>query len=484
MTKLEHHLRVEISEDGMVATIFPIARYPRQRIKTRHVLQLLEQNAVCWGVLEDAVGDFLQRWKHGHIEHPWVIARGRPPAPARGRSLKRIAPPARSGRDPVELLPLYVKGGEALFREVDAKAGRPGMTVRGQASRPSEILPRDVAPGLGIQVQNGTWFAERTGFLKKEGERVSISSTLIHRHDLPAAEYHWAHDAEIHGTVEEGVKLRIGGDLRVSGTVAAGVVVQVAGDLTIEGDVAGSRTTRLEVVGGVTVENVGECEILAGDDIVLNGLAHHAHCRTRGSFQADGEAARVIGGEVESVSGAVIREVGDTNGTPTRVRVGRARWVEEQIRALDAELKGWIQYSARIVEHFEARYASLLADRSKIYKLDEAERLRFEEARAEATREQARIDARIAEIQTFKQRLVERRTVDARAVIRVERAYRGCEFGVRSQSYEVKGQPIEKMVLCISPTSHRVLPVPQTIFDSADPDSLFTGESEYIRLSR
>ena len=68
---------------------------------------------------------------------------------------------------------------------------------------------------------------------------------------------------------------------------------------------------------------------------------------------------------------------------------------------------------------FEERYDPLLRDRALIYRLPEDERRAFERERDRVTAEQLRVDHRIAELRTLKERLLGGSIVDRKAVIRV-----------------------------------------------------------------
>ncbi|MCI0652246.1 MAG: FapA family protein [Planctomycetes bacterium] len=467
MQELLQRISIERASDGMQASIRPLCGIGDLAPSVDEICNLLQSCGIRHGLSEEQISQFLAAWKRGELAGSWVIARGTPPVAAIPSIVRRLDPARRSGRNAVELLPLYVRKGEAVLYREEGEPGVPGRDVGG-AAVPPPGADQIVVPGEGIAEEGQVWRATESGFLWQEGGKISIGATLRHRQDLPPGDYHWPGDARISGGIPRNTRLRLEGSLFLGGDVGDAVTIEADGDVHIGGVIEGGKTTRVEASGDIRAGEVHHAALLAVGDIYVAGGCLHASCRCRGKFIAEASRGRLVGGRVEAVSGAALQEVGDPQGVRTLVTVGRARWIEEEIQTLDQEQRRWVAYTARLVKEYEERFAPILADRARIYRLPEAERMEFEEAREEVLREQARIESRIAELRTLKERLAEARPRDKHAVIRIERAHRDCLFAIADKTFEVTKPLVESLVLSVSTQTRRILPIPLAVYDSSD----------------
>ncbi len=469
MTSPVEALQVEIARDGMSASILPLASEPPPGMKARHVREALAARGVCFGIDENAIAELLAAWQEGRAKEPAVVARGVAPVPANAGGLVRLDPPSRSGRNPVELLPLYVRMGERIFAVEPPRGSRDGTDVLGRPCVSNlEESPVNLRPGPGITVEGAVWTAAVPGFLCQSDGSIRVVGIMMHRHDLPAGDYHWSGDVEVYGALRDGTRIRASGSILAAGGIDGDVVLEAGGSVVIQGAVRGGGKMRVEALGSVTADELEGGAVLAGGDVLVAGACVDTCIRTRGRFIGEGVGSRITGGRVEAVTGAVIGgEVGDARGTPTRVTVGLANWVLEQANSLDTEIRRWVVHNATVVESFERRHQSLLAHRPRIYRLPEEARRRFEAEREQLAGEQSYVDARIVELRRLKEMLLAAPTQERGAVIRIGRAHRGASFAIGGQTHEVRAGTLESVVLTISPKSKRILPVPQGVYDSS-----------------
>ena len=476
MDHLSRALRLEVTPDAMEARLSALTPRVHAGLRLPDLIRFLKQQGIVHGVLEDEVAQFLGAWKRSRKASAWTVARGTLPTSESEGGLRRLDPPPRNGRDPVELLPLFVKKGDALFVREGRCEGTPGRDVRGQPFLGVlESDAQDLSPGVGIVVDGRTWRAEGTGFLEVLGNVVYVVPRLIHRHDLPVARYRWDGDAELLGAVRPGTRLSVAGNLVIIGDVGADVKIHAGGNLTIHGCVTGDNTTRLEAAGTMELGELQRATLLAGRDARAQGPCVGCHICTRGRFTCDGPTGLVFGGHIEAVRGVSLGELLSDDKIACRVQVGHAGWLHEHGQDIEEEVKRWLSYSQGLVTGFENRHDRLLRDRARIYRLPKDERQAFERERERVTAEQLRVDHRIAELRTLKGRLLEGSIVDRKAVIRVRRTSRGTVFGIGSLTSAVRQPELGPVVLVASRRSQRILPIPQSVYDSSD-----MGEPELV----
>lgn len=466
MAQIHDRLRIDVSGDGLLATALPVRRAPRSTVKVRHVVALLRDCGVTFGVDEAAIREFLRSWQKEQSAPPVVVARGLPAKPATSSELRRILPPPRSGKDPIELLPLFVKAGETLF---SVRPGSPGSSGRDVRGREIPVPPSDQnewVPGPGIRVHANQWIAARTGFLESEAARISVASRLLHQRDLPVAEYEWSGNVTIQGNVETGTRLKASGDVEIVGHIADDVRIVAGGGLRVDGDVEG-RATELLASGDIHLRSVHHADIRAKGDIFVSELCRDAHCRTYQSFHCSDSGSLVIGGKVEAVRAAFLFDVGG-DGIRTEVVAGTSDWIYDEIRKLEDEIRSWEKHYMRVHAGFQARFSHLIQNRADIYRLPDDQREQYEDAQAAVVAEQRRIEEVISGIRGRQMNLSRARGGSEGSVVRIEgHAHPGSHFTLRRRPYVVSGKSISDVALTLASKGKRVIAIPRLIYDSS-----------------
>lgn len=468
MKHIHDRLRVEVAPDALVATVVPVRRYPRKVVKLRHLDELLRARGVVCGLDSVRMEEFLAAWRQGVVQGPWVVAQGKRPEDPRIQDYRRVHPPARSGRDPVELLPLFVRHGEAVIAVQKGRPGKPGLSVRGNAipcaAEPDPLILR---PGEGLEAEGSLWRARRTGFLRREGEWISVTNVLSHRHDLPPGEYRWDGPGEILGDVPAGATLHLAGTVTVGGNVHDTATIQAGGDVLIRGIVAGAGQVRIQAEGAFTCKAIESATIVAVGHVVVEETCRGAHVRTLGTFRMPPPSALLCASRIEALQGAELQEVGDAPGASTIV-VGATEWLDAELLNLEEEIRRWHRHHARLYEEFHARYTQLLEDRASIHRLPAEARERFEAEHQRVTAEQERVDAAIARLRTRQSTIGQHRRRDEGAVIRVSgRAPATTTCTVRRRTYRMRPEGVEGVVLHLAPGGSRVVAVPCQIHDAS-----------------
>ena len=463
---LQAFVQVEISPDGLEATLFPLRQAPLCDL-VASLRQLLRDHKISFGIVNERIDEFATRWQKDEVQEPWVVATGQPAVNAEPRQCRRVHPPVRSGVDPVELLSLFVREGETVFSIEEPTEGRAGTTVTGELLEPGFGSAADFSAGPGLVIDGDLWKAGRTGFLlSREGE-ITVSKTLTHGRSLPVGEYLWDGDAEIQGDLPDGTRLSLGGSLVLSGSVGEDVEIQSGGDVLIHGAVGSRRTTKISAQGSIRARNVASCLLTAGKDVEVSGGFWRSTCRTHGTFKTT-DSGVFVGGKVEAVQGAVLHDVGDPSGTDTQVLVGSSNWVNEAIRELELEVNHWNRHYCVLYDRLQLKFLGALRDRRKLQKLSQSDRKRFMSAERELAKEEKRVQGMIARLRARQKVLDQASTSDDRAVIRIEgRAHRNCKFSVRERVYEVSEEGIARVTLRLPKEVRRVIAVPNMIYDAS-----------------
>ena len=465
---IQQYLRVDVAPDGLTASLYPTSACPARTPKPRDLIEVLARAGVVEGVDPDVLALFIEDWDRGTIVGPRVVATGTAPKPAAVPSLKRVAPPARSGQDPVELLPLFVKRDEVIFALGSTGTARVGRSVRGEVTQPDPRAAGGPVPGSGILVRDGRWVATETGFLVIAGDRIDVSHVLTHNRDLPPGDYRWNGDAVIRGDIPTGCSLRIDGSIRVEGTIHDGVVVRATGNVEITGAVEG-HDSRVVATGDVHVGAAIGSTLTAEGNVTVQRETQLATVRARGRFIADSNESRVRGARIDAVAGAAIHVIEELRSQRTTVSVGSSEWIVEECKAIEGEIERWIAYRDKQFEAFRSRYGKLLENRARIHRLPPAARREFEAAQKSVRLEQERVDQKICELRTRQNDLDRKRTRDDSAVVDVKNgAPDGTRFAVRGREYLVSGTLPKGHTICVNQETGRAHAVPTGIFVSSE----------------
>ncbi len=467
--EIRQSLQLELGEARMRAVVRPLTPVPPRGLTAGQLSKFFESRGICHGLEKETVQALLSRWKI-RDQGPWLIAEGTPAQAGRPDGLERLAPPPRSGADDVELLPLYVKRGDRLFRQRGPREPRPGIDVLGDKVEPPETpAPANLQAGNGIVVEDGIWTARASGFLHADEGVLRIIKTLIHYHDFGSGTLRWPSDAKFFGSIGPGATIEVGGSLSIDGDVGADVQLSAESDLRIGGSIRGGGTARIEAVGRIQLHCAEGALITAGGDIVVEKSLIGCRCRTRASLRAGGDGCTILGGNVDAIGGAEVFDVGLDRGHRARIAVGRASWINDEMRASEAEIRRWALYHGKLFDDFRRRRGELVQDRSQIWHIPEKEREAFHKDEEEVLAEQQRVDERISRLRSRLEGLSASREVDPRAVIQIHGTVDGLSaLSVRGRRYECGRKPLRGLTIGIFGDTKRVCAVPTALFQSSE----------------
>ncbi len=245
-----------------------------------------------------------------------------------------------------------VTKGQELYRRIPPKLGKPGTDVRGN----------DIAglPGKDIRIVlgNGTIVAENDPDLvvsTMEGE-VILKNGVLHISELhevkgdvdfSTGNIIFKGSVKINGTVRAGFSVEAGGSIQINGNVED-ATVKSDNDITILGGLVGNGQGFVKSGRDVFLKFVENQHVDAERDIVLNGVAYHAHLRAGRSIIAKGGKGTIVGGESEAKHSVEAARFGSVACVPTTVKTGIDPALAEKLKALDEEIAQTRETSEKI----------------------------------------------------------------------------------------------------------------------------------------
>lgn len=240
-----------------------------------------------------------------------------------------------------------VEKGQVIVIYKPARAGEDGMTVKGKPilAKRARDLPPLKGRGFTRQEDGVTYTANMDGKVDMEGERVIVSPLyeIFGNADLSVGNINFVGDVLIHGNVASGVTIKATGNITVDGVVESAYITANSDIILRSGMVGGNRArlncggnlyakfveyTKIEVKGRIEADAFVGCEIVCGEQILLNG-----------------KKSKIVGGEVYAVQGIQASVLGSPGEVQTLVQVGareevvrRISLIERKVEVMEANL--------------------------------------------------------------------------------------------------------------------------------------------------
>jgi hypothetical protein len=312
---------------------------------------------VAHGILWDAVRTSLDRCNLD-LQHltGTVLARGTPPVsfvPAHvelePRWTQTKAPEPDQVRDVnfKEITPfVMVTRGDLLAHRVADAYGSPGTDVLGrQVPYPTTAVPT-WAPGPNVTDTPVGYEAAVDGRLVLTPPTFQVNPVLelTEGVDYKTGNIRFKGEVILKGRVSAGFSIEAGGSLSAADVIDA-FQVKTGGDLTTPGGVIGNGAGRVEAEGGVAVKFLEHVYLLAQGDVRAEACILNSVVKTRGKVVL-GEKGIVAGGQIHSLSGLDVFQIGTPTGPRTELHLGldfqgmeKILWIRERSKELHAQLK-------------------------------------------------------------------------------------------------------------------------------------------------
>ena len=355
-------LDIQISRDGMEATLDITPAQGGAPITKNQVLAALAEKGITEGICLDAVNQAIGAGKATGLP----IARGRPPVHGADGHFESLVPDMRarvprvkeSGqidyRDLGEIQ--VVHAGDPLMLRHRATTGTPGANVLGAPIPPrpgKEVMYAPQLGGVAPSPDNPDLLqATQTGqpVVVKDGVIVEPVFTLP-AVNMASGNIHFDGSVVIRGDVGAGMTVKASGDIEVGGVVE-NAHLEAGGSIVIKGGALGSIDQKggseytLRCGHNFQAAYAQKVRIEAGDSIFIDDMAMQCELTAGHHIKVGkGKRGHIIGGRAQAMLSIVARVLGAPNRIATHCHIGvspslqkEARELAEQRDALETQL--------------------------------------------------------------------------------------------------------------------------------------------------
>jgi uncharacterized protein (DUF342 family) len=344
-TQAAELIRVMIAPDHLEAQVDLTLLPSGEVLPEESLLGLLEDAGVRYGILQDEVGAI---GRGEATSHKVVIARGtRAVAGAAGWA--EVLVPTISEKDLIAQSNGHltcrvanVTKGTPLVRLHPPTAGTPGTGVNGAPLVAVPGRPMNYRPGahtawtddrheVVASTEDGNAILREDGVVEVQTELVVPGNV-----DLAIGSIDFVGSLKVIGDVKGDVKIKVQKSIEILGFVED-AVLEAGGDIRVHKGFFGHGKGRLDAVGNVRVQNLMNQTIQAGKDATIdresvNGTVH-AGSRIRSP------QAVIAGGWLDAMFEVEVRDLGSSEASQAKVRVGRRGRILERLALLEKDLK-------------------------------------------------------------------------------------------------------------------------------------------------
>ncbi len=332
--KRDGEVHISLSEDELTARadFYPPlgAGHPLELGNLEHSI---EANGITYGIDLDAVREALLTCNtERKVLKEVVIARGKKPEPAVPRYIKlkdrlfhhkQPYDPDAPQIDFKSLTPyIIVKKGEVLGREIEARSGKEGITVKNEPIEPGKRSIVPFTPGEHVTVEDGVIKAAVEGRFEKKNNTISVARVL----DIDGGvDYHTGNiifpgDVIITGEIKDGFKVYAGGSVICKDTLDASDVVSKK-DLVVSAGIIGKNKGLLRIGGSIEAKYIENCKVKARGDLNISDAIVNSHIKSMGKVEM-GERGTIVGGDISAIQGIRAFRIGKEAGPCTVIQCG------------------------------------------------------------------------------------------------------------------------------------------------------------------
>lgn len=388
MGQEESALRIDVSPDGLSATLVIAPQTPKSQIDAMNVQALLAERGIAVTPMRVAAIDIaLASYQPSDTTSSIVIAQGQAPTPGQDGAVdllpEVLRPPAptpeaiaaaRAKKDTHRTARIVsVTKGQTVGQLRRPTPGADGVDVRGRSIAASPGRASPVKIDASVQVRDdGTLLAAHDGVVEFEPESLRVSTTLkLDRVDFSTGHVEFPCDVLVLGEVRDGFKIRAARDLEVRGLIDAanidagrdvrlikGMACPKGGSIECGRDLFAAclNNVTVQVARDATIEKeLQDCRLLVGRRLIA-------------------PRAAMVRGELMAAGGAELDTAGCESHTPTLIIVGHT----PKLDALAQQLGRLAPKITQQRDDAAARLAELSAQKATSPKIAERQtELRF-----------------------------------------------------------------------------------------------------------
>jgi uncharacterized protein (DUF342 family) len=311
-----------------------------------------------------------------------LIAEGTPPVPAcpayfvKNKQLGNIRPVTEESKraDYRRFSPfIIVKKGQILAEIVPEVIGRPGKNVHGEETPFETLTQPSLQPGENAYTDGTYIYAAIDGQLIEKNGVLSVSGKLIIQGEVnyTTGNINFPGDVELNGSVADGFKVYVGGNLLAKQTLNATDIV-VKGHLEVRGGLIGRGQATVKAGGEIKARFVENCKIAAWGNITIDTEILNASVYTMGMLSV-GDRGFIMGAEIYAVHGMRCAKIGRTAGRACKIHAGVDFTVQKaidktinQLRPLGVKLDKLKMLVSASEDVTGSRYQKMIELRNKL----------------------------------------------------------------------------------------------------------------------
>ncbi|GEM75746.1 DUF342 domain-containing protein [Vibrio sagamiensis] len=360
---------IEVSGDGMLASITVIGAYGGRGVTADELIQILSQARVTKGINKLALRKVLQmsaQLRPGQqVTQP--VAKGKRPIdgcdtifkPLVEDITKRILKPQQAGssNEKVDLRNLgqtiTVDIGQPLMRKIPFTDGISGMTVLGEevAAKCGEDLALELGKGTEFSSSDANLLVAITsGTPLIKANCVDVDNVLLLNDvDIGTGHISFKGSVIISGNIESGMNVKATGSITVGGFIES-ANVQAKGDISVGKGIIGhnvsgeeSKSCHVRSQGTIYANYAQYSELMSGKDIVLCVHSMNNDIDCRGDLtvlELKSKVGTLSGGEARVAGSVRCFQIGVEGNTVTKIEAfTQSEQYKQKISLLKNEYK-------------------------------------------------------------------------------------------------------------------------------------------------
>ncbi|HAV43333.1 TPA: hypothetical protein DCX15_04885 [bacterium] len=363
---LDGEVIIEISPDGRRAEMILIPPQPGGLpVSFKDATEALKGKGIVIGIKEEAIH---QAIKDGKFGVRMIVAEEIPPTPGKSSKIEYhfdLSPQKAKfiedewGRVNFKELNIVrmVRAGQVLATKVGtAIPGQPGQRITGEQIPPPPVEDTKLPVGKNTQItEDGLKLCSTIdGHVLFVSGRVNVEPVYEVKGDvnLTTGNIDFPGTIDIAGNVEDGFRVRAGGDIQIRGGVGKATLHSEA-SVNISHGIQANHEGRIRAGKDIICKFVEMGNLFAGGDIIVDEEVLHSELNADGNIIVTGKRGLIIGGEIRARNRVRARVVGCKKFTPTIIEVGVQPRIRGQVtvlkRLLREDLKEFEQYKVDIL---------------------------------------------------------------------------------------------------------------------------------------
>jgi uncharacterized protein (DUF342 family) len=229
---------------------------------------------------------------------------------------------------------------EPIARRVPKVPGVAGVNVYGaEVSYPVRQMQPFSAGGGVIEHEKGL-FAGKSGRVSIDSKGViSIEEVLVLKKgvDFTTGNITFPGDVIVQGKIADGFKVYAGGSF-VSSEVVDVTEIVCKKDMIVQAGIEGRSKGALRIGGNLSAKYIQNCRVAVRGDVVVSGSIMLSTVYSMGTIKM-GDTGKLVGGECIVIGGVQALDIGNSRGTPTRIRCGTDFTVQQELDIANEQLK-------------------------------------------------------------------------------------------------------------------------------------------------